>query len=240
MKRLLLTAVLVGCVLASGCAQDQPDTPSQETITVAISPAARHTGLAVSTCATGIEDTKFEISEIYPSQAEADLLIRLGEPPSGAGFAAQIARDELVVVLHPDNPASSLTLDEIQQLFSGNTPNWAELGGADAPVEVWSLLPADETRQAFTQTVLENGLIATNASLAPTPEIMVEMVAGNENAIGFLPKSWRNSDLVSILPGVSLPVLVIADNEPQGPARELVACLQGEIGQELLSAYFQN
>jgi hypothetical protein len=233
-------AVMV-TILAAGCSSDPIEpTPAPQIIRVAITPAARETGLAVSTCAAGISGAHFEITEVYASQAQADLVIRLGEPTPASGFAAQIAREDLVVVIHPDNPAGSLTLDEVQQLFTGKIQNWAEIGGDDAPVQVWSPLPADETRTAFTHGVLENGMIATTAFLAPTPQIMADTIASTPNAIGFLARSWSRGPLTAILPGVSLPVLVVAESEPQGAARELVVCLQSDAGQELLSAFFPN
>jgi hypothetical protein len=238
----VLAALIVTItVFTAGCSSDPPEpTPAPDIVHVAITPSARDTGLAVSTCAAAIGGAQFEITEVYASQAEADLLIRLGEPTPAPGFAAQIAREDLVVVIHPDNPAGSLTLDEVQQLFTGKIQNWAEIGGEDAPVQVWSLLPADETRAAFTSGVLENGMIATTAYLAPTPEIMADTIASTPNAIGFLARSWSSGPLTAILPGVSMPVLVVAENEPQGAARELVACLQSETGQELLTVFFPN
>jgi phosphate transport system substrate-binding protein len=233
-----LTALLL--LMTAGCGEEpQTATPTPRVVHVAITPAARHTGLAVSTCAATISGVDFEISEAYASQTDADLLIRLGEPQSAA-FAAQIATEELLIVLHPDSPADSLTLEQVQDLFGGQIRSWAELGGADVEVQIWSLLPADETRTTFDQDVMQNSQIATTARLAPSPELMAATIASTPEAIGFLPGSWSTTDLTGILPGVSLPVLVVADTEPQGPARELVACLQGETGQELLAAFFSN
>jgi DNA-binding transcriptional LysR family regulator len=239
-KTLLISLTLIVLLFAVSCSQEEPEIEPLDVVTVAITPSARHTSLAVSTCASTISEANFEISEVYPSQAKADLVIRLGEPDPPAAFTTQIAEEELVIVLHPDNPAGSLTLDQVQQLFGGNIQDWSDLGGAGDSVIVWSLLPADETRQIFVQKVLNNGLIATNAFLAPHPEKMASTIADNPAAIGYLPQSWTNPDLSSILPGVSIPVLVTSASQPQGAAHELVACLQGELGQELLSAYFPN
>ena len=241
-KRTVLWALLTALVaLSASCGEQPPEvTATPEVVRVAITPSARYAGLAVSTCAASITGAQFEINEVYPSQAEADLLVRLGMPDHQAAFSAQIASEDLVVVIHPDNPAGSLTLDQVQRLFTGKIENWADIGGKDADVQVWSLLPADETRAAFSEQVLENGLIATTANLAPTPEIMADTVASTPNAIGFLPLSWSSPDLNAILPGVRLPVLVVAASEPQGAARQLVVCLQSETGQEILSAFYPN
>lgn len=237
----LLWLAVILLLSAAGCKQENTQVEiTPEVVRVAITPAARYTGLAVSTCASGIQGADFEIQESYAGQAKADLLVRLGEPYPAATFAAQIAEEELTIVLNPANPAGSLTLEQVQALFSGRVKNWTAVGGVDAPVQVWSLLPADETREVFVQIVLQNGLIVTTAQLAPTPELMAETIASNPNAIGFLPKSWITSDLTAILPGVSMPVLVVSDQEPTGAARQLVICLQSAAGQEMLQAFFPN
>lgn len=232
------TLLLLGAAACDG--QDLAAAPPGEVVHVVITPAAQRAGLAVSACAGTISGAEIKISQAYASQSEGDLVIRLGEPGAPYGFAAQIAVEELAIILHQDNPASSLTLDQIQALFSGSLQNWAELDGEDLAVQVWSLLPADETRPVFLQTVMAGARLATTANLAPTPQIMADAVAGSPGAIGFLPKSWGTPELTAILPGVRIPVLVVAGSEPQGAARQLVACLQGDIGQEILAAFFSE
>lgn len=241
-RKLLIGIAFFNIFLATAGCTGSPmeDLSIQETVTVTISPAARYTHLAVVTCASTIDQANFEISEAVPSQATANLLIQLGEPAQVPPFAAQIAVEELAIVIHGNNPVGSLTLDEVQKLFNGTIQDWSELGGADGAVQVWSLLEADETRQLFIQQVLNHGLFTTNAYLAPSPEIMVTAIEGNQFAIGFLPKSWSSPNLVSILPGVSFPVLVLADAPLRGASEELVTCLQGDLGQEVLTAFYAN
>ena len=60
-----------------------------------------------------------------------------------------------------------------------------------------------------------------------------QAVAADPAAIGMLPSAWAHDELKLILLGVRLPVL-IATNTLEGPAAELVACLQGETGQAIL------
>ena len=93
LRRLLLIGMVTFSLLgAAGCAED----PSEEiaihqVVTVSITPAARHTNLAVVTCASTISEADFEITEVFSSLAEADLLIQLGEPDPLPAFAAQLA-----------------------------------------------------------------------------------------------------------------------------------------------------
>ncbi len=48
-----------------------------------------------------------------------------------------VAWDALVVIVHKDNPVGNLTLDQIRQLYTGQIKNWKELGGRDAPIELY-------------------------------------------------------------------------------------------------------
>jgi phosphate transport system substrate-binding protein len=48
-----------------------------------------------------------------------------------------LALDGLIVIVHPDNPVRSLTLDQIAGVFAGRITSWAELGGPDQPISVY-------------------------------------------------------------------------------------------------------
>jgi len=48
-----------------------------------------------------------------------------------------VAWDALAVIVHRDNPAKNITLPQLRALFEGKITNWKELGGRDAPVELY-------------------------------------------------------------------------------------------------------
>ena len=48
-----------------------------------------------------------------------------------------VAWDALVVIVHRDNPAENITLDQLRRLYKGKITSWQELGGKDAPVELY-------------------------------------------------------------------------------------------------------
>jgi len=45
-----------------------------------------------------------------------------------------LAVDALVFIVSPENPISSLSIENIAAIFSGRITNWADLGGFDAPI----------------------------------------------------------------------------------------------------------
>jgi len=237
----ILLLMLTAC---SPAPQETPAAPAADlpTIRVDITPAAQPAAAALDACAEVLNTFDLEVRERFASQSDGDLLIRLGAPEDApqpeAGFLAQIATEELRVVLHPDNPATSLTRAELLSLFSGKVTNWNQLGGKAAPVFVWVPLAADETRQAFESEIMESLPVVSDARLAPDPAAMLESISADPNTIGYLPASWEIGSLQSTLPGIHMPVLVQADEPPTGPAADLVACMQGAIGQlALLNLY---
>ena len=45
-----------------------------------------------------------------------------------------VAWDALVITVHPTNPVSSITAQQIREVFTGKITNWKELGGKVAPI----------------------------------------------------------------------------------------------------------
>ncbi len=48
-----------------------------------------------------------------------------------------VAWDALVVVVHKDNPVDNITLEQLRDLYLGKITNWKQLGGHDAPIELY-------------------------------------------------------------------------------------------------------
>jgi phosphate transport system substrate-binding protein len=48
-----------------------------------------------------------------------------------------VAWDALVVIVHKDNPVDSVTLDQVRDIYTGKIANWKQLGGKNAPVELY-------------------------------------------------------------------------------------------------------
>jgi phosphate transport system substrate-binding protein len=48
-----------------------------------------------------------------------------------------VAWDALAVMVHKSNPVNNVSLDQIRKIYTGKITNWKELGGNDAPIEVY-------------------------------------------------------------------------------------------------------
>jgi ABC-type phosphate transport system substrate-binding protein len=180
------------------------------------------------------------IEILHPNVVElenVDFYIQLGEPEELPEFTAQLAVEQIVVVLHPGN-ALELDKAQIADLFSGRVPDWAVLNGEPAAVNLWVGAQSDEGRKAFERILLLSSPIAGWAHLATNPEDLRAAIAADPNAAGILPAAWVNGEVQAVEIGLELPVLALASQEPSGAAREMLVCLQSGRGRSQLGGLY--
>ena len=144
--------------------------------------------------------SKTSQSWIALSNGDADLLLVYEVPESTKEQLAQgpelevtaIGRDALVFIVNEQNPAESLTQDQLRDIYTGTVTNWAELGGNDQSIVAFQ---RDET--SGSQTLFEKLLVGdreltlTDPPTELRPGMMGALVDGlasynNEgNAIGY-------------------------------------------------------
>lgn len=60
-----------------------------------------------------------------------------GEEAESKAYLEPVAWDALVVIVHKDNPVENITMAQLKQLYLGQITNWQQLGGRDAPVDLY-------------------------------------------------------------------------------------------------------
>lgn len=149
-------------------------------------------------------------------QSEAQSLAALGDMRS-AESEQVIAIDGLAVIVHPDNPVQSLSVEQVARLFSGEIANWRELGGANAAVELHARDDQSGTYDTFKELVLgsQGKTLATNATRYESNDALSLAVSRRNGAIGFVGlASVGKSKALAITDG---------DSQPMAPATALVA-----------------
>ena len=122
-----------------------------------------------------------------------------------------VALDGVAVVVNPENTVSSLTVEQIAQIYNGTITNWSELGGADAEIAVIGRDAASGTRGAFEEIVgVEDQCKYTN-EYESTGEV-IGSVAGNPNAIGYASLSAVDESVTAVaVNGVAPSEATVAD-----------------------------
>jgi DNA-binding transcriptional LysR family regulator len=222
--------------------------PTPQIVTVAHTPTLRPAREALHDCAITLPEIALVVQETsrpHLLEEAADLYLWMGEPPDTTEHVYPIASEQIVVIVHPDNPIVELETNILRAIFTGRTRNWVEVGGLDSETEVW-VYPMDDEIQQLIDHVLLNGETYTSlAWLAPDSDAMQDAINENIPSIGFLPRAWLTDQskvikLTSELQeSLHQPILLLSSDEPQGSVRSLVHCMQSETGQATLAERYK-
>ncbi len=164
------------------------------------------------TCAS---DSNLVLNVVH-DPAQADLVLRLGEPAALTSPAFQIDAEEILVVTHRESPLQNMTLEQVQSLFTNGDPS----------VQVWVYASGEDVQGVFDQAVMAGRPVTSFARLVSSPQEMSDVLNTQSNAVGILPRRWLAGSPRFIYSVGTVPVLAVTPSEPQGVLKSLVACLQ--------------
>jgi phosphate transport system substrate-binding protein len=96
-----------------------------------------------------------------------------------------VARDGLAVYVHEANGVSQLTVEQLRTIYQGDVTNWKQVGGADAPIVLYSRENSSGTYVFFKDNVLQGEDFAASAQTLPGTAAVVNAVSREKNAIGY-------------------------------------------------------
>jgi phosphate transport system substrate-binding protein len=131
--------------------------------------------------------------------------------------ATVVALDGIAIAVSDDNPLSSLTLDQLKDIYTGKVTNWKQVGGKDAPIVLLSRENSSGTYAFFREFVLDNARYASTAMMMPTTKAIQQEIGNNPRAIGYGGEAYfRNKPGCKVLPiamkAGGKPVLPSDDN----------------------------
>jgi phosphate transport system substrate-binding protein len=109
-----------------------------------------------------------------------------------------IAYDCIVPVVHPSNPVSNLTLEQLKAIYKGELTNWKELGGPDLKIVVISRDTSSGTYEVWEEKVMKKERVAAGAMLQASNGAIVQVVSSNKYAIGYIGLGYVNNTVKSL------------------------------------------
>jgi phosphate transport system substrate-binding protein len=103
-----------------------------------------------------------------------------------------IANDTIVFVVHPSNPVTSLTWEQLRAIHTGRIKNWREVGGRDQPITVFSDTPTGGTRAMVKAVVLGGQDYAPSVVALTAVKRVADMVAADPTGIGGLGRGFAD------------------------------------------------
>lgn len=96
-----------------------------------------------------------------------------------------VARDAIVVIVHPKNPVGTMTMQQAGDIFSGKFSRWSQVGGPSEAIIPLSRESSSGTYVFFQEHVLKKADYTVNARLMPGTSAMAMAVAADETAVGY-------------------------------------------------------
>ena len=206
---LLLAAVLTLALAACGSKNDTNTNDNSNDTNNDNAPAAV-TGTVATDGSTSMEKVIGALSESFMAN-NADTTVTYNPTGSGAGITAVqegtcdiglssralkdeekaaglketvLAYDGIAIIVHPDNPVSDLTIQQIAQLYTGEITNWKDVGGNDAEVVLIGREAASGTRDGFESITGTKEKCQYRQELTSTGDV-ITAVSQNPDAIGY-------------------------------------------------------
>ncbi len=105
-----------------------------------------------------------------------------------------VAYDMIVPIVHPSNPITKLTKDQLKGIYEGNITSWKQLGGADEPIIVVSRDTSSGTYEYWHEDVMKKTDVKKDALTQASNGAIVTTVAGNPKAIGYIGFGYLKKD----------------------------------------------
>ena len=122
-----------------------------------------------------------------------------------------LAYDGIAMIVHPENPVSDLTLEQIAAIYTGEITNWNEVGGSDGEIVLIGREAGSGTRDGFESITGTEDACKYRQELTSTGDV-ITTVAGNPNAIGYVSlASVKNSVKAISVGGVAPSEATIKD-----------------------------
>lgn len=213
--------------------------PSPAIWQVQFTPALAWMGPIFAQCAgaqPGVNLVVSEQSAVRMDPLKADFSFQWGDLSGPPPFTSVVGQVELAVVVNPLNPLVSLSASEVKGLFSGKLDSWSQLSKAhcascgtnfEGGIKAYGYAAGEDVQRAADW--IQPGPAAI---LAPDPAAVRQAVAQEKYSIGFFPVKWvdasvRQVNIIDAEPGqLARPVLAMAPDEPQGPRRTWLLCVQ--------------
>jgi phosphate transport system substrate-binding protein len=164
-----------------------------------------------------------------------------------------IAYDMIVPIVHPKNPITKITKDQLKGIYEGNITNWKQLGGADETIIVVSRDTSSGTYEYWHEDVLKKADVKKEALTQASSGAVVTTIAGNPKAIGYVGFGYikKDANIKGLLVNDVEPTLengksgkypisrklymYVNDAKISGQTKGFVDYLLGDDGQKLVS-----
>lgn len=109
-----------------------------------------------------------------------------------------VAYDALAVVVHPSNPVTNLTREQLEGIFTGKITNWKQVGGPDMKIIPYSRETSSGTYEFFKESVLRNRNYMNGIMSMPATGAIIQSISQTKGGIGYVGLAYLNGSVKPI------------------------------------------
>jgi phosphate transport system substrate-binding protein len=165
-------------------------------------------------------------------------------------FSFQIANDAVAVVVHPSNPVSDLSLQQLKGIYTGEMTNWNQVGGNDLEITMVSRDSSSGTFETWEKLVMDKEPVVSSALYTSSNADVASVVSGNPNAIGYVGLAYVTpmlkaitvegkeatlSSAINYTYPIARPLFMSTNGFPApGPVLDVILFILSDAGQRLV------
>jgi phosphate transport system substrate-binding protein len=144
---------------------------------------------------------------------------------------ADLEKTAATAIVHPSNPVTKLSHEQLQGLFSGKIASWKEVGGPDVAVVPVLPSPLDGVFGSFTVAIMKGVPFAATARKVPLATDLSKVVAQVPGAIAFLSQANAVGEVSKVAPQPRFvpPNFLVTLGDPPEPIKSIIADLQARV-----------
>lgn len=141
----------------------------------------------------------------------------------------ELRKDEIVFIVHANNPVKKLTLAQLGDIHTGKITNWKQLGGKDMPITVYSDALTGGTRAMIKKVVMNGQEYGASVKSLTSVSRIADLVPGDESGIGGLGRGFVKGDgkvHVVQTSKIERPLAIVTLGDPQPKVKQVIEALR--------------
>lgn len=256
---IVILAITVGCTNQN--TSTVPPSPTTEVLQV-------YTTLDTSYLATLITQSNYDATNVTPLNTttrnhqtlinqldnhEINYFISHHVPADNQDYwSVPLLQDGIAIITHKENTVSDLSSTQLRRIYRGFITNWAELGGDDAEIIVYSREDGAGIRLEFERLVMGQQQTTPNSQILSSTSSIIEQLMNEQYSIAYIPASLLDSQINALsIDTISPSIETISDNSypfrlniyaiglqaPTSPYQQLFSWIQNLEADALLGHY---
>lgn len=145
-------------------------------------------------------------------------------------FVMHVMReDRMLFIVNPANPVRSLSAENLEAVYAGRITNWKQLGGANAPIAIFTDKVDSGTSALLRSRLLKGGDFGGDHSALSNLKFVADNVTVNQRAIGAISSAFLVPGEVKVLETEPMvrPMGFVSKGAPGEEVRVVIEAYRG-------------